>query len=347
MFEKIIDRNNIEDAIFNASKKKQNRNDVIKVMLDLDNKVTELQRMIKTQKFKTSPYSHRKHIDNSSGKQRDIMRPKFYPDQCVQWAVMQILEPIIMKGHYYHSCGSIPGKGSHFAKKYVERWVRKDFRNTKYVLQIDVTKYYPSICHEKLKLMFRRKIKCYKTLMLVDEIIEGGGQGLPIGNYTSQWFANFYLQSFDQYVKQELKIKYYVRYMDDMVIFGSNKKKLHKIFRVIDKDLNKLKLKVKDNWQVFKFESRPLDFLGYRFYRNKTTLRRRNFLRIVRRMKKISKKEKISFKDACAIISYMGWIKSSDSHYLYEKYIKPYVNISEAKEVIRNESKKRHKAKQI
>ena len=280
-----------------------------------------------SESFKTSPYSYKKIIDNSSGKEREIMRPKFYPDQCIQWAVMQVIEPIISKGHYFYSCGSIPGKGVHFAKRYFRKWIRRHFRNTKYVLQIDVTKYYPSINHDKLKGMFRRKIKCQRTLNLINEIINGGGIGLPIGNYTSQWFANFYLQDFDRYLKQDLKIKYYVRYMDDIVIFGSNKRVLHRHRKTIDKILDELKLTVKDNWQVFKFDSRPLDFLGYKFYRTHITIRKRNSLRIKRRAKKIFKKGYLNLKDASAMVSYMGWIKSSDSYYFYHKHIKPYVNI--------------------
>ena len=298
--------------------------------------------MLLNESYKSSPYSPMTITDKSSGKKRDIMRPKFYPDQCVQWAIMQVVEPIIMKGHYYLSCGSVPRKGGHFAKRFVEKWIRKDPKNTKYTLQIDVTKFYPSINHDKLKEMFARKIKCKRTLNLIGEVIDGGGQGLPIGNYTSQWFANFYLQDFDHYLKEVLKIKYYVRYMDDIVIFGSNKRTLHKHFRIIEEMLHDLYLKPKGNWQVFRTDKRPLDFLGYKFYRNKTILRKKNSLRMKRRAKKIFKKGRLSFTDCCAMISYMGWIKSSNSYNFYNKHIKPYINIGKCKEVIRHEAKQRY-----
>lgn len=160
------------------------------------------------------------------------------------------------------------------------------------------------------------------------------------GNYTSQWFANFYLQDLDHYIKEQLKVKYYIRYMDDMVLFSRNKKELHKIKIAIEEFLKKEQLTLKDNWQLFKTDSRPLDFLGYRFYRGYTTLRGSNFLRIKRRAKRVYKKKKMSYTDASAIISYYGWIKHCDSYNYNQKYLKPYVNLKKCKGVIRNESRK-------
>ena len=90
-------------------------------------------------------------------------------------------------------------------------------------------------------------------------------RGYLSGNFTSQWFANFNLQDLDHYIKEELKVPYYIRYMDDMVLFHRNKKELHKIKDKIEGFLKKQDLKIKENWQLFRTDSRPLDFLGYRF----------------------------------------------------------------------------------
>lgn len=81
------------------------------------------------------------------------------------------------------------------------------------------------------------------------------------GNFTSQWFANFYLQDLDHYIKEKLKVKYYLRYMDDMLLFGRNKKELHKCRELVDEYLHKEGLRLKENWQLFKTDSRPIDFL--------------------------------------------------------------------------------------
>lgn len=112
------------------------------------------------------------------------------------------------------------------------------------------------------------------------------------GFFTSQWLANYYMQDADHYIKEDLKVPYYVRYMDDMLLFHRNKKELHKIKDKLEQYLEFEGLEIKSNWQLFKVDSRPVDFIGYRFYRGHTTLRRSNFLRIKRRIKKSTKKEK-------------------------------------------------------
>lgn len=164
------------------------------------------------------------------------------------------------------------------------------------------------------------------------------------GNYTSQWFANFYLQDLDHYIKEELKVPYYIRYMDDMLLFHRNKKELHKVKIKVEEFLIKEKLQLKENWQLFKVDSRPVDFIGYRFYRGHTTLRRGNFLRIKRRVKRIYKKGRINYKDAAAMVSYNGWLKYCDSYKFENKYIKPYINIEKCKGVVKHESTKQREA---
>ena len=127
-------------------------------------------------------------------------------------------------------------------------------------------------------------------------------------------------------------------------IFGSNKRKMHRDFAKIKNKLESISLQVKGNWQIFKFDSRPLDFLGYKFYRTHTTIRKRNSLRIKRRAKKVGRKSRLFFEDASAILSYMGWIKHSNSYYFYHKYIRPYLKLGHLKENVRNESIQRQQA---
>ena len=127
--------------------------------------------------------------------------------------------------------------------------------------------------------------------------------------------------------------------MDDMVLFHRNKKKLHQIKRDVENYLKKEELRLKENWQLFKVDSRPLDFVGYRFYRGRKTLRRSNFLRIKRRIKKIYKKGKINNADVTAMISYDGWLKHCDSKKFKEKYFYPYIKIKKCKGVVKSENK--------
>lgn len=124
-----------------------------------------------------------------------------------------------------------------------------------------------------------------------------------------------------------------------MVLFGSNKKAPRKARVALEYKFHEMGLRLKENWQLFMIKHRALDFLGFRFFRDKTILRRSIALRIMRKARKISKLAVITFKHAAAMVSYMGWVVHSDSQYFYNKYIKPYVNLAQLKGVIRNESK--------
>lgn len=342
LFNEITELSNIESAIYNASNGKRKRKNVEKILDSPTYYALQIQKMLKEKTYIPSPYVEMKIQDGSRKKERTIYKPHFYPDQVIHWAIMNKVEPLFLKGMYDLCCASIKGRGIHTGAKYLKRILVQDRKYTKYCLKLDIKKFYPSIDKEILKKKFRRIIKDKDLLWLLDEIVDSGVEGVPIGNYTSQWFANFYLQDLDHFIKEQLKIKHYIRYMDDMVLFSNNKKELRKCKYAIDEFLAKEHLKIKENWQLFKTESRPLDFLGYRFYRGYTTLRKSNFLRIKRRIKKISKKEKMSYKDASAIMSYNGWIVHADSYNYTQRYIKPYVNFKKVKEVIRDESRKRN-----
>lgn len=340
LYEQIIDIENIKLAIHNASRRKKNRTSVKRVLEDIDKSAQDVQRVLASGSYQPSPYFIQDIIDNSSSKRRQIFKPMFYPDQIIHWAVMQVIQPVLLHGMYHYSCGSIPGRGGALGRKALIKWLKEDPRNTKYCLQIDVSKFYPSIDQRILKGMLRRKIKDDRCLAILDAIIGSSDGGLPIGNFTSQWLANFYLDGLDHYIKEELRIKYYIRYMDDGVMFGPNKKELHKARIQIDKYLRSIGLSMKGNWQVFKVSSGPIDFLGFRFYRDHTTLRRRNALRIRRRVKKVAKKSRIRFGDAAAILSYLGWIYHSNSYQYMQRHVLPYLEIRKLKDVIRNESRK-------
>ena len=325
-------------AIANSSlgKRKQKR---VKAILDNEEYYArKIQDMLLKKQYVPSPYAIKIVQDGSSGKIRTIYKPRFYPDQIIHWALMLQLQPIMMKGMYEYNCGSVPGRGTSYGQNTLRKWLDTDYKNTKYCLKMDVSKFYPSVDNDILKEMFRRKIKDKDCLWLIDSIIDSS-QGLPIGNYTSQWFANFFLQGLDHYIKEKLGVKYYVRYVDDLVLLGSNKKKLHKAREAISDYLNNINLSLKGDWQVFKVNSRAIDFLGFRFYRNKTILRKPNALRIRRRMRKIQKKDVLTSKDACAVVSYWGWIKRSDSYNFYHKYVKPIVSVGYAKKVVSNYAK--------
>jgi len=324
-----------------ASMGKRNQKRVRHVLINLPMAAEAIHEMLSAKTYKPSPYIIKTVMDGTARKKRTICKPRFFPDQIIHWALMLQLQPVIMRGMYEYNCGSVPGRGTSLGQKALRKWLDTDRRGTKYCLKMDVSKFYPSVDNAALKQMFRRVLKDKDCLWLIDTIIDSAG-GLPIGNYTSQWFANFYLQGLDHFIKQELRVKYYLRYVDDLVLLGPNKKKLHAARKVIDGYLSGIGLQLKDNWQVFRVDDRGIDFLGFRFFRDRTILRKRNALRIRRRLNKIRKKGCLSYRDACAVVSYWGWIKRSDSYRFYNRYVKSICSIGKAKRTVSRHAKIRN-----
>lgn len=333
LYDQITDETNIRVAIQNSSKGKRRQKRIQRVMNEPDRHIRAIRRMLINKTYVPSPYIERTIHDNSAGKQRTIHKPRYYPDQIIHWALMQVIQPIIMRGMYRYCCGSVPGRGTADGQRTLRRWLDRDYKGTRWCLKMDIRKFYPSVDNETLKSMFRRKIKCQSTLWLIDSIIDSA-DGLPIGNFTSQWFSNFYLEGLDHHVKQQLRVPYYIRYVDDLVLLGPNKRKLHRAKRDVDDYLAGIHLSIKGNWQVFRPNDRAIDFLGLRFYRTHTSLRKRNALRIRRRVRRIAKKGHLSYRDAAAVISYWGWIKRSDSYEFYHEHIKPCVTIKQARKAV-------------
>ena len=338
IYEKVCDKENVRAAILKASKGKRSRPDVRKILSNKEYYVELLHKRLVEESYHFSDYTPGIVCEGAARKERKIFKPNFYPDQILHWALMLQLSPIIKRGMYEFTCGSIPGRGVHYGKKYVRRWLDRDRRNTKYYLKMDIKKFYPSVNIPILLNKINRKVKDQRAIRMIDEMLSKA-EGLPIGILASQWFANFYLQDLDHYIKQHLRAKYYIRYMDDMVIFGPNKRDLHHMKTCISEFLNDEKLCLKGNWQVCRLDLEPLDFMGFRFYRDKTTLRRSIMLRISRKARKINREQRVSYRDSAAMISYLGWVKHSDSFWFYKKWIATKIEIKKLKAMIRRRSK--------
>lgn len=228
---------------------------------------------------------------------------------------MNIVEPIWVKQFIEHTYSCIKGRGIHKCAKDVRKALDRDIEGTRYCLKFDITKFYPSINHDILKHIIRKKIKDRRLLELLDSIIDSAN-GVPIGNYLSQFFANLYLSDFDHWVKEVLRVKYYFRYADDIVILGDSKERLHELRLLITKYLDeKLKLSVKPNYQVFPLDKRGLDFVGYRFWHSHTKLRKS----IKKRMFKSVHNNLHSVRLPRVLCSYFGWMKYCNSKHLLSR----------------------------
>lgn len=282
-----------------------------------------LHESLKNGTFKTSKY----HIFTIyEPKERLIYRLPYYPDRILHHAIMNVLEPIWVSVFTKDTYSCIKNRGIHNCAKNVKRALKQDPDGTRYCLKIDVRKFYPSIDHETLKAVVRRKIKDGRLLALLDEIIDST-DGVPIGNYLSQYFANLFLAYFDHWLKEEKRVKYYWRYADDIVILAPNKEFLHNLLHEIRAYLrDNLKLAVKRNYQVFPVDSRGIDFLGYVFYHTHTQLRKSIKQKLCRRVAKLNKRKTPPTKEAYKqqICSWWGWCKYCDSINLMNKLSKTF-----------------------
>jgi retron-type reverse transcriptase len=328
LYKKIYDLDNLRLAHKNAKKGKGWYKEVKMVDADEEYYLKLLQEMLINKTYNTSEYEI--FIKKDGEKEREIYKLPYFPDRICQWAILQVIEPILINNFTKDTYSAIPGRGIHQALKRLKAAIQNDVPGTQYCLKLDVKKYYPSIDHNILKAKYRRIFKDKDLLWLLDEIIDStpGDVGIPIGNYLSQYSGNFYLSSFDHWIKEVKKVKYYFRYMDDIVILGSSKEELHKLKIEVDEYLrNKLNLTIKENWQVFLTFIRGIDFVGYRVFLNYTLLRKSTCKSFKRKMRNINKKrlngQELNYSEWCSINSYKGWLKWCDSYRLSQKYIKP------------------------
>jgi RNA-directed DNA polymerase len=327
LYEKIFNIENLVLAHRNARKGKTHYTDVIKVDANPELYLTEIHKMLKNKTYHTSEY--KTFIKHDGKKDREIFVLPYYPDRIIQWAIVQVLEPIWEGTLIANTFSSLKGRGIHQGLGKLQKDL-KNWKDTKYCLKIDIKKFYPSIDHVILKSILRKKIKDVDALELLDGVIDGA-PGVPIGNYLSQYFGNLYLSGFDHWCKEQNRMKYYYRYCDDVVILHSDKLVLRTLVRKIKEYLaENLFLVLKSNWQVFPTVVRGVDFLGYRCFGTYTLLRKSIVQRMVPKFKQMLQFDAITRHDMNVISSYHGWLSWCDSYRLGEKYITPLLN----KEVI-------------
>lgn len=333
LWEQFIADDNIDLAIRNALRGKRNRASVKKYIEN-----PNFHEIIKdyAEHFKNAKHKPKQIYDGIQRKKRTIIVPNF-KEQVIHHMAVNVLKPIFQKSMYYHSYGSLPNKGGHKGARFIRKWIDKDFNNCRYCLKMDIRKYFENIPHEILKRKLSRLIHDKQFLAVLYEIIDVCDYGIPLGFYTSQWFANWYLTELDNYIKETLKAEHYIRYMDDMVVFGESKEILHFIRKMIVTYLyTKLGLDMKDNWAVFPINKRPLDFMGFRFYPNRTTLRKSIMMKASRKAKRLWKKDKPMIHDIRQMLSYNGWLLATSTYRFYIEHIKPFIDFGKLKQRISN-----------
>lgn len=337
IYPKIYDFENLYQAYLNSRKSKRYKHEVLKFTSQLESNLIQLQNELIYKTYEQGKY-HQFYVYEP--KQRLVMALPFR-DRVVQWGIYRQLYPIYSKIFYQYSCACQKNKGTHYAADHLQDKLRIMDRKPgeTYYLKADVAKYFYRVDHNVLMNILKRKIGCKNTLELLWKIIKSDdgefgihlgdhhfekgkikGIGIPIGNLTSQLFANVYLDFLDKFIKHNLRIKHYVRYMDDFVILGKSKKELHTIRKEIEIFLaDYLKLELNNKTTVDNIWN-GIDFCGYVTYPPYRKLRKSTKKKMKKKLKYLQKKyyeEEVTLENIRASVnSYLGILKHCNSYNL-------------------------------
>ncbi len=322
LFEQIYDFENIYKAYLKARRNKRYRHEVLKFSAILEENIINIQNHLIWKSYTCGEY---RQFIVSEPKERLIMALPF-SDRVVQHALINVIEPIFENMFIYHSYACRKNKGAHVASKHLTKWLydlHLQNGDSVYCIKADISKYFQNIDHDTLKRIIRHKIKCEGTLWLMDKIIDHSGYedihvGIPVGNLTSQLFANVYLNELDKFIKEELHIKHYMRYMDDFIILSNDKAYLRSVLALIEDFLSKrLKLRLNPKTYIFKVKN-GVDFVGYRHWHSHKKVRKSNIKRIRRKIRLFIKRYsdgKIDFNTVNkSMQSWLGHIKHADTY---------------------------------
>ncbi len=298
LYDSIISWENLLEASRKASLGKRYNDNVVSFNRNLSDNLVGLRHDLASGTYTPGPYSE---FTIYGPKKRKISAAPFR-DRVAHHALCNIIMPIFEKTFIDTSFANRKGKGTHRAVRLCQKYMQREG----YYLLCDVVKYFPSIDHEILKTVIRKKVRCEKTLRLIDKIIDFSNpqesvclyfpgdelftpferkRGLPIGNLTSQYFANIYLTPLDHYIQETLKCRRYIRYVDDMLLFDHEKSRLAEWYRKLCTYLDSYRLALHGRAQPIPVH-RGVSFLGYRVFPTTIRLKRRNLVCALRRQKR-------------------------------------------------------------
>lgn len=315
-FEKML------EAHERAKKGKMNKYGVLNFELNLETCIVNLIKQIKTGEYRTGKYRSFMVYDP---KEREIKALPYIDRVVHQWYVEEFIKKYIVPKFIKDTYACIVGRGTHKAVDALQKYMKianREFDSNYYILKMNIKKFFYNINHSILFDIMMKHIEDKKLLDFTKLLIDSDGEdvGIPIGNYTSQFFANIYLDKLDKYIKHDLKIKYYVRYMDDFVLLVKTKETSKVIYNDIKRFLNielKLSLNSKSRYYPCAFGA---DFCGYRIWNTHRLIRNRS--------KKIMKKKITIWNDfyndnklirqnyLLSFNSWLGHIKHANSYNL-------------------------------
>lgn len=344
LYEQIYDFENLYASYLEARKNKRYKHEVLEFSANLEENLISLQNELIWEEYRVGKY---REFFVYEPKKRLIMCLPFR-DRVVQWAIYRVIAPFFMKGFYRHSYACIKKRGTHAAADTLQSWLVKVKDEEYYHLKLDMSKYFYRVNHDILLKIILKKIKDKKVLNLLEGLIKSEGNkfglplwhepgetdligsvGMPIGNLTSQLFANIYLNELDKFVKQTLREKYYIRYMDDVIILNKDKEKLHLVKKEIEYFINNdLELHL-NNKTALRPVKTGINFVGFRIWHNHRRMKKKSLVKMKKRIKYIQKaysRGEIGFKEANATMqSYFGIMQHFESYTLKKNILKDFV----------------------
>jgi len=282
LMEAIAEPANLRLAFWKAAKSKRAKGECRAFQVNLDENVATLRSELLSGAVAVGDY-HTFTIHDP--KERTICAASFR-ERVLHHALMNVCEPILERAGIFDSYACRKGRGQHAAVRRAQFYARRNG----WFLKMDIRKYFDSIDHEVLRGMLRRKFKDARLLDLFDRILDSyrnaPGRGLPIGNLTSQHFANYYLAPLDRFLKERLRRSCYLRYMDDFVVWGETAAGLREVWRQVENFLeSELHLELKPNVMLNR-TARGMDFVGYRVFPRELRLTRRSKRRFTRKFRR-------------------------------------------------------------
>ena len=333
IFEEVTSLENCEQAVLEAIKRKKKTRYLRHVRKHYKEYGYKLQQTLLNGWEPTKP-RNKVINEGTDRKRRELLIPSLR-DHFVHTAVARVLQKHITKRFYFYSCGSLPKRGQTFAIKAIESRIRK--KRPKYCLLADIKGFYRNTKKDQVMKCLRRVFKDERFLELNEKILDQMKDGLAIGFTVSHWYAHLVLSFVDEEISKH-KI-FFVRFMDNFVVLGSNKRKLHGLLNALKLALDKFGLWLKGDYQIFPIRARMVEFLSYRFDYDKTIMRKPLMIRLSRRFRRA--KGRLDAHTARTIMSYLGTLKHCDSYNFRKKYVYPNVSIKLCRRLISDADKKR------
>ena len=322
IFNNIISLENIFSAWKEFKKEKSRKKDILEFQFNLEDNIFQLHKELRDKIYQHSDYTS---FYINDPKLRYISKA-CVKDRALHQAIFRILYLIFDKSFIFDSYSSRINKGTHSAVSRLKIFCNKLSKNNNqniFVLKCDIRKFFDSIDHNILLELIKRRMSDKNTIWLINQIVRSfekeKNKGIPLGNVTSQLFANIYLNELDQFIKHKLKIKYYLRYADDFVILGYDNNHLIELIPKISNFLkNNLELKLHPHKVEIRKFSQGIDYLGYIILPHHKTLRTKTKKRMFKKIK--VKKEELNSnlitqeKFDASLNSYLGILKHCDGY---------------------------------